>query len=278
MKQTISILGCGWLGLPLGKNLVDQGYTVKGTTRDSGKLSILREQDIWPWLLTLNPQPVYEEPIDNFFDCDTLIINVPPGLRGGNPPGFPVLQMQGILPWIKRNQPHVIYISSTSVYPDNSGLVMESYTRNIQDSEAHPILMAERLLLRDDAFSTSIVRFGGLYGYDRNPARYFAGRENVRNGSAPVNLIHRDDCIAIILKIIYEDIRGEIFNASSDEHPTREKYYTEMVRRTGLELPKFSKEEEKTRYKIVSNQKLKDFLGYQFLHPSPYDGPLNDVK
>ncbi|HKI44810.1 MAG TPA: SDR family oxidoreductase [Balneolales bacterium] len=278
MKQTISILGCGWLGLPLGKTLVDAGYTVKGTTRDSGKLSILREHDIWPWLLALNPQPVYEEPVDIFFDCDTLIINVPPGLRGGKPPEFPILQMKGILPWIKRNQPHVIYVSSTSVYPDNGGLVSESYTQDIRDSEAHPILLAERLLQSDDTFSTTIVRFSGLYGYERNPARYFAGRDYVRNGSAPVNLIHLDDCIGIIQRLIEKDIRDEVFNASSDEHPTREEYYTEMVRRSGLKLPTFSEADGGTRHKIVSNQKLKNVLGYRFLYPSPYDGPLDDVK
>ena len=278
MKQTISILGCGWLGLPLGRALINEGYTVKGTTRDSGKLSILREHDIWPWLLTLNPQPVHEEPVDNFFDCDTLIINVPPGLRGGNPPEFPVLQIQGILPWIQRNQPHVIYVSSTSVYPGSSGLVTESYTDPIQDSEAHPILLAERLLRKNNAFSTTIIRFSGLYGYDRNPARYFAGRKDIRNGTAPVNLIHRDDCIAIIQKLIEQNIRDEVFNATADEHPTREEYYREMVSRAGLELPTFSDTEEETRHKIISNQKLKDVLGYRFLYPSPYDGPLDDGK
>ena len=278
MKQTISILGCGWLGLPLGKKLVDEGYTVKGTTTDPQKLTSLRELDIWPWLLSLAPNPVYEEPVDNFFDCDALIINVPPGLRRGNPPDFPINQMLGIQPWIREYRPHVIYISSTSVYPKDAGIVLESDTDSIPDNKAHPILLAERLLQHDDTFSTTIIRFSGLYGYDRNPARYFAGRENISNGSSPVNLIHRDDCIAIILKIIDEDIQDEIFNASSDEHPTREEYYTEMVRRAGLPLPKFGNDEGEKLDKIVSNQKLKETLKYRFLYPSPYEGPLDDVK
>ncbi len=278
MKQTISILGCGWLGLPLGKALVDEGYTVKGTTTDPQKLAILRTNEIWPWLLSLEPQPVYEEPIDNFFDCDILIINVPPGLRRGNPPDFPIIQMLGIQPWIRENHPHVIYISSTSVYPNDSGMVTETDTDQISDSDAHPILLAERLLQNDSGFSTVIIRFSGLYGYDRNPARYFAGRENIMSGLAPVNLIHRDDCIAIVMRLIEKDVRDEVFNASSDEHPTRKEYYSEMVRRTGLVQPNFSHEEGKLRHKIVSNQKLKDMLEYEFLYPSPYDGPLDSVE
>jgi len=278
MKQTISILGCGWLGLPLGKTLVDAGYNVKGTTTDPQKLATLRTNEIWPWLLSLNPQPVYEEPIDNFFECDTLIINVPPGLRRGNPPDYPILQMLGIQPWIRENHPHVIYISSTSVYPNDSALVAEEDTDIIPDKDTHPILLAERILQKDDSFSTTIVRFSGLYGFDRNPARYFAGRKNIKNGSTPVNLIHRDDCIAIILELIEKDIRDEVFNASSDEHPIREEYYTEMVRRAGLSHPTFAKEDDNSRHKIVSNQKLKDVLEYEFLYPSPYDGPLDALK
>lgn len=29
---TVSILGCGWLGLPLAEQLLAEGYSVKGST------------------------------------------------------------------------------------------------------------------------------------------------------------------------------------------------------------------------------------------------------
>ena len=32
--ETISILGCGWLGLPLADYLIGKGYELKGSTED----------------------------------------------------------------------------------------------------------------------------------------------------------------------------------------------------------------------------------------------------
>ena len=40
-KQRISILGCGWLGLPLAKELLDRSFEVKGSTTSSNKLDQL---------------------------------------------------------------------------------------------------------------------------------------------------------------------------------------------------------------------------------------------
>ena len=41
-KETITILGCGWLGLPLAKALVKAGYQVKGSTTREENLETLR--------------------------------------------------------------------------------------------------------------------------------------------------------------------------------------------------------------------------------------------
>jgi hypothetical protein len=49
-------------------------------------------------------------------------------------------------------------------------------------------------------FKTTVLRFGGLIGEDRNPFKFIAGRENMDNPDAPINLIHQADCIGIILK------------------------------------------------------------------------------
>ena len=40
--KSIAILGCGWLGLPLGKYLVEQGYRVAGSTTRAEKLSTIQ--------------------------------------------------------------------------------------------------------------------------------------------------------------------------------------------------------------------------------------------
>ena len=52
----ISILGCGWLGLPLGKFLVEKGHVVKGSTTSEDKISLLSSMGIVPFLIKFSPQ------------------------------------------------------------------------------------------------------------------------------------------------------------------------------------------------------------------------------
>jgi hypothetical protein len=56
---------------------------------------------------------------------------------------------------------------------------------------------------------------------------FLAGRENLENPDAPINLIHQTDC-GIILRII-EKILGETYNATAQTHPSRETYYTQKL-------------------------------------------------
>ena len=37
-KKIIGILGCGWLGLPLAQQLVEDGHIVRGSTTQNSKL------------------------------------------------------------------------------------------------------------------------------------------------------------------------------------------------------------------------------------------------
>jgi len=57
---------------------------------------------------------------------------------------------------------------------------------------------SEQLFHENTNFQTTVIRLAGLIGPGRNPARFFAGKTNIPNGNAPVNLIHLDDCIGFI--------------------------------------------------------------------------------
>ena len=74
--------------------------------------------------------------------------------------------------------------------------------------------------------------------------------------------------MAIVTKLLQADVRGDVFNACSDVHPTRRAFYTWAARQLGLEPPTFKPGAE-TPFKIVSNEKLKRDLGYCFLYPDP---------
>ena len=108
----------------------------------------------------------------------------------------------------------------------------------------------------------------GLVGRERKAGQFFAGKQNVPNGAAPVNLVHREDCIHVIHQIIEKGIWNEIFNVCSDGHPTRKDFYTQQALKQGFEPPKFVEDDELV-FKIISNKKLKKALDYTFLYPDP---------
>jgi nucleoside-diphosphate-sugar epimerase len=83
-----------------------------------------------------------------------------------------------------------------------------------------------------------------------------------------VNLIHRDDCVALLATLIDQDVRNEVFNACADAHPTRRAIYTRAAEVLGLEPPTFDASDDTTG-KIVDNQKVKARCGYEFRHPDP---------
>lgn len=269
--MNISILGCGWLGLPLAEYLIAKGHSINGSTTTKAKLSKLEKAGITPYLLSLDPELQCSNSCDSFWNADILILNIPPGRGRDNIIDYHLTQIKEVIKQLKESTiKQVIFVSSTSVYPSLSGVVEEkdAIKGKAGRESGNALLQAEALLQNEQAFDTTIVRFGGLYGYDRHPARYLAGRENLGKAKAPVNLIHRDDCIQIITTIIEDEIKGEVFNGVSDGHPPREMYYTAAAKKLGLTPPSF-KEDPGKDYKVVSNRKLKNRLNYRFKYPNP---------
>ena len=51
-SKSVSIIGCGWLGLPLAEFLVQQGFHVRGSTTRAEKLKPLEEKGIEAFQIT----------------------------------------------------------------------------------------------------------------------------------------------------------------------------------------------------------------------------------
>jgi len=267
-EKSISIVGCGWLGLPVGAALSAKGFRVKGSTTDCNKLDDLELAGISPYLLVLDPGLNCDQP-DELFSTDVLVINIPPGRRRDDVETRHPQQIRTLIECIEQYRiPFVVFVSSTSVYPDTGREVREEDAGNPPTASGRALLEAEGLLTSNPAFQTTIVRFGGLIGGDRNPARFLAGKTNVTEPRAPVNLIHRDDCIRILFTLIERDIRGEVLNACSDRHPTRKEFYTREAEKLRLPPPTFDKSPGGPG-KIVTSEKLKRLLRYEFLYPDP---------
>lgn len=269
-NQKISILGCGWLGLPLAEYLIQKGYSVKGSTTNLDTITELKDKGIIPYQIEISDTEIKADNMVGFLDSDILIINFPPKRRPDivdfHTGQFRLLIQQIIKSAVKQ----VLFVSSSSVYRDTNEIVTETEKRIPEKESGKALLIVEKMLLNQKQFNTTIVRFSGLIGYNRMPGRFLAGKKEVQNGEAPINVIHRDDCIAILELIIKKEAWGEIYNASTDIHPKRSTYYELAAEKIGLEKPTFAPNEN-LRYKIINSDKLKSKLDYQFKYPNPLD-------
>lgn len=266
--RRISVLGCGWLGLPLAEAFVRQGHAVHGSTTSAEKSAQLAAVGIQPHRLVLSDEVEGDE-LDAFFLCDVLVFCVPPS---GSEAAYPDVASVVRRVAEAAGTGWVLMTSSTSVYPDLDGIVTES------DAGAHEgvalrrngaaVLAAERVFYGAKAFDTTVLRLAGLYGYGRHPGRYFAGKQGLAGGEAPVNLVHRDDVIGAVSAVLEHEARGMTFNVCADHHPTRRRIYSDYARQGGLEPPVFDGPEAEG-YKIVSNHRIKEKLDYTFAYSDP---------
>jgi len=272
----ISILGCGWLGLPLAKTLLENDFSVKGSTTSNEKLSVLENLGIQAFQIEISETKIQGE-VDSFLEnSKILIIDIPPKLRGNSKENF-VSKIKNVIPFIEKSAiENVLFISSTSVYGDTSSfdcaqddtLSVTEETKTYPDTESgRQLLETEQLLQSNTNFKTTILRFGGLIGEDRHPIRFLAGRKNLDNPNAPINLIHQKDCIGIILKIMELNSWNETFNAASPSHPSRKDYYTQKAVDLNLVLPEFNSENP-TFGKTILSYKVENVLGYTFTKPN----------
>lgn len=278
MKQ-ISILGCGWLGLPLAKSLLKNGFLVNGSTTTLDKISLLNSVGINAHQIELSETEIKGQ-IDLFLaTSEILIIDIPPKIRSVSNENF-LKKIENLIPHIEKSSVQkVIFISSTSVYADyaSTELSVTELTKPQPETESgKQLLKTENLLLSNSNFKTTVIRFGGLVGENRHPIHFLAGKKNIENPDAPINLIHQIDCIGIIISVIIKGLQqtnpnsnlcGEIFNAVAPFHPKRKEYYTQKALELNLASPLFQRGKI-SKGKTISTDKIFKILGYQYKNTS----------
>jgi len=252
MHRNISILGSGWVGSRLAALFVEQGDCVNISTRTAHKLRQLKASNTTVYQLDIES---LSGNIQDFLNAQTLIINI----TCKNVSAFKNLLKEIEISPIQ----NIIFVSSTSVYPADSGLCRES---DPLDCSTHPLLQIEKIFSDNKHFQTTILRFAGLIGPKRHPGRFFNSGKKVRDPQARVNLIYLDDCLNIIKSVVEKQMWGQVFNCCADSHPSKQAYYTKSALALGGNPPEFLKPDISSN-KVVCNNKLKALLDYQFIYP-----------
>jgi nucleoside-diphosphate-sugar epimerase len=247
MKSTITIVGCGWLGFPLGISLLKEEFSVYGSGQSQEKVDSIASSGMHGFLYSeFNTTSIPSDARKS----DFLIINFPPSKSSD--------YAQQVYDLIEQfsSETKVVLTSSTSVYKDIDALIDENAERNNE----HAVTLAEDRVI-NSGHDYCIFRLAGLIDETRHPIKFLSGRET-QNALGKVNLVHKQDVINAIVKQLKTKDWNTIYNVCSPEHPSRRDYYSQTAISRGIPLPIFVT--EGSIGKEISSQKLIETLDFQF--------------
>lgn len=253
MKKTISILGTGWLGHPLALKLKDK-YNVKVSMRTNEKEEKFKSEALNPFLLNEE----FLKNLDELLDTNYLFINFPPS-KFKDFKAF----LQKIYSHKKINNiEKIIFISSTSIYPDEE----KNFTEDAKFTNAKSQKIFEIEKQIEDK-THLIFRCAGLMGANRISGRYFAQKE-LDSEDVKVNYVHLDDVIEATIFALEKDLEG-IYNLCSSEHPTRKEIYLKNASRFGFLKPIF-KNKKNYKERLINGSKIEK-EGFRYKYPNPLE-------
>ena len=276
----VLIVGCGYVGLPLGVELVRQGHEVFGLRRSDSARAELLAAGIQPLVADIT-KPEDLAALPGPFDW---VVNTVSSSKGGEEE-YRQVYLDGtrnLIAWLApTGLKKFVYTSSTSVYGQTDGSVVKETSPVEPSSPTSRCLVETEKLLLDTAqaqkFPAVILRVSGIYGperghlflqYLRNEAR-IAGK-----GERLLNMIHRDDLVQVICAALKSGRVGEIYNATDDEPVAQIHFFRWLSESLGKWMPPFATEEENANrkrgltQKKVSNRRLKMELGVQLKYPT----------
>ncbi len=275
----VLIVGCGYVGLPLGAELARLGHEVSGLRRSAAAEGELKAAGIVPLIADITRLETLAG-LPREFDW---VVNCV--AAGGDAESYRQVYFQGtrnLIEWIAPNPPKkFVYTSSTSVYGQTDGsAVKESSPTEPLVETAKVLLETEKLLLAaaaDRKVPAVVLRVAGIYGPDRGHGfkQFLKNEARIEgDGSRYLNMIHRDDVVGCILAALKSGRPGEIYNAVDDEPVTQMNFFQWLAATVGKYPPESVPEnpdENRKRgatNKRVSNRRLKMELGYQFKYPN----------
>ncbi len=218
MKAKITLIGCGWLGIPLSKELLNI-YELVGTTTSVKKLFLLESSGVFP--LLYNGQLISHELRKHIARSESVVLMIPPKRKVQSQEEF-LLAVKNVIDCCS-DDCHLIYISSTSVYSTKEGVVSESDKVDFEN-----VLVKAEKLVTNNRENVTVFRFAGLIGGERHPANFFKNSKKIPQAKAVVNMLHLKDAIEVI-KISLGKRKYGTFNVCASKHPSRDVFYNTLL-------------------------------------------------
>lgn len=285
----VLIVGCGYVGVPLGAELARQGHEVHGLRRSAAAEAELVAAGIRPVIADVTRAEDLAK-VPGPFDW---VIHSVSSSRGG-PETYREVYLEGtrrLVDWLAPAPPRkLVYTSSTSVYGQTDGsLVREASPAEPATETGKCLVETERVLLGAAAgkgIPAVILRVAGIYGPGRGHhfLKYLRNEAKIEGkGDRIINMIHRDDLVGVLIAALKNGRPGEIYNAVDDEPVAQIHFFRWLSETLGKwmppQVPVVGNGERKRGLtnKKVSNRRLKMELGYQFKYPTFRQGYTAEI-
>lgn len=278
----VLVVGCGYVGSPLAIELARLGHVVFGLRRSAATNDELQRAGITP-LQTDITQPASLQKLPR--DFDWVVNCVASG--GGGVDEYRQLYLQGmrnLIAWLVSAKaggaPRFVYTSSTGVYGQNDGSLVDETSPTQPASETAQVLVeTEKALLaagREKNFPAMVLRAAGIYGPERGYLlkQFLRGEARIEGaGARTLNMIHRDDLVRAIIEALERGRAGEIYNVVDDEPVSQLEFFQWLAAKLGKPLPPTVPEDAAAprkrglTNKRIANRKLRTELDFNFTYP-----------
>jgi nucleoside-diphosphate-sugar epimerase len=276
-----AIIGCGYLGLELGPQLDAAGHDVVGVRRSEEGLDAVAQGGLEPFRADANDP----DGLDAVPDVDWLVYAASAG-RGGDRRATYVEGLETVVEHFDGREAPVdrlVYTSSTGVYGDHDGALVDEGTPLAPETERERALVDAEFVARDAPMDSTVARLGGIYGPGRYPVdRYLEGplTEGYRNQ------VHVADAAGAIASLLAEDLaRNEVVLVVDDEPVSRPELGAWLAQQVGASPPETrskadlrgddsvsaARKSRRLADKRCSNRRLRE-LGYEFTYPTFREG------
>ena len=290
VDMRVLIVGCGYVGLPLGGELVKLGHEVFGMRRTAAGDAEIMAAGIKP----LTADVTKAEDLAGLPGPFDWVVNCVSSSKGGAEE-YREVYLKGtrnLIEWLAAAPPKkFVYTSSTSVYGQNDGSAVKESSPAEPAGETGQILVeTEKLLLeaaREKKIPAVILRVAGIYGPERGHLflQYLKNEARITGqGERFINMIHRDDVAGAVIAALKNGRAGEIYNVVDDEPVAQIHFFRWLSETLGKWMPPFAEETagaERKRAltnKKVQNRRLKMELGYQFKYPNFRKGYTAEIQ
>ncbi|WP_144924903.1 NAD-dependent epimerase/dehydratase family protein [Halorubrum salsamenti] len=303
----VVVVGCGYVGLELTRQLAERGHAVTGVRRSDAGLNAIEsvgeeidgegDAESESRVDAVRADATDPASLDALPDADAVVFAASSGGRGAA--AAREVYVDGLRNVIEAygsraaTPDRLVYTSSTGVYGDHDGAWVDEETPIEPTTDKTRVLAeAERTALETAAefgIDGTVARFAGLYG----PDRYRLDRYLDRPVTAGyLNMVHRDDAAGAVRFLLESDrARDDAVLVVDDEPADKHAFADWLADACGVPRPAKRSTEERIAAgdlsaaaerrirtsKRCSNDRLRA-LGYEFAYPTFREGYRDAVR